>query len=175
MPGSLPMIDSSAPSTVMVTPVSSAAVSSRLASEASENNGRSAKVIAHANPTVEPSRAHAVSAVSKSAKPLQEKSNIVGDGSIAASKFIRHDLAKRSLESAVDQINHSRLNSAELSFYVHEPTQKFVVEVKDKESGEVVGQFPTETAIRVAQSINALIRRESGSEELRGLLLDRSA
>tara|TARA_B100000780_G_C20938619_1_gene374314 strand:+ start:433 stop:774 length:342 start_codon:yes stop_codon:yes gene_type:complete len=113
--------------------------------------------------------------VSKSAKPLQEKSNIVGDGSIAASKFIRHDLAKRSLESAVDQINHSRLNSAELSFYVHEPTQKFVVEVKDKESGEVVGQFPTETAIRVAQSINALIRRESGSEELRGLLLDRSA
>ena len=141
----------------MVPSVTSAAVSSRLASEASVNKGRSATFIADANPTVEPYLANAVSAVSESAKPLLEKSNIIGDGSVGALKL--------AIESAVYEVNHSsRLNSAELSFYVHEPTQKFVVEVKDKESGEIMGQFPTSGAIKVAQNI----------EELKGILLDRS-
>ena len=106
---------------------------------------------------MEPYLANAVSAVSESAKPLLEKSNIIGDGSVGALKL--------AIESAVYEVNHSsRLNSAELSFYVHEPTQKFVVEVKDKESGEIMGQFPTSGAIKVAQNI----------EELKGILLDRS-
>jgi uncharacterized FlaG/YvyC family protein len=47
---------------------------------------------------------------------------------------------------------------------VDESVQRFVVEVKDSDTGELIAKYPAESALRIAESL----------ETLKGVLFDRS-
>lgn len=82
------------------------------------------------------------------------------------SEFSSETLAQKqmNLKEAVEQIN-SELTSlqSDLGFSVDFETNKNVVTVTRKESGEVVRQIPSETVLNIAHNI----------EKLKGVLFDR--
>jgi flagellar protein FlaG len=70
---------------------------------------------------------------------------------------------RRALEEATELLNKQiSRNSRDLNFSIDDVTNKVVVTVKNRESGEVVRQIPTEVAIRVAHNI----------DNMKGLLQD---
>ena len=71
--------------------------------------------------------------------------------------------ARRTLEEATEHLNQQMSrNSRDLSFSVDDVANKVVVTVKNRISGEVVRQIPSEVALRVAHNL----------EDMKGLLQD---
>ncbi|WP_396432660.1 flagellar protein FlaG [Limnohabitans sp.] len=61
----------------------------------------------------------------------------------------------RSLEEASEQLNKQMSrNNRDLSFSVDNVSSKVVLTVTNKESGEVIRQIPSETALRVAHNLD---------------------
>ena len=70
---------------------------------------------------------------------------------------------RRTLEEATEHLNQQmRRNSRDLSFSVDDVANKVVVTVKNRISGEVVRQIPSEVALRVAHNL----------DDMKGLLQD---
>lgn len=62
---------------------------------------------------------------------------------------------RRALEEATTQLNKQmQRNNRDLSFSVDDVSNKVVVTVKNRESGEVVRQIPSEVALRVAHNLD---------------------
>ena len=75
-------------------------------------------------------------------------------------------LERDALETAVADIQDFTQNiQRSLSFSINENTGRTVVEVKDRATGEVIRQLPTEEALRLAESI----------DEMRSLLFEAEA
>ena len=75
------------------------------------------------------------------------------------------DLARmrRELEAAIERLNDQvSQNARELGFSIDEETDRLIVRVTNKETGELVRQIPAEAVIRFANSV----------EDLRGVLFD---
>lgn len=70
------------------------------------------------------------------------------------------------LQQAVQDINRKLSNSTALEFSIDKSTGVTVVKVKDKESGEVIRQIPSDAALAIAESIG---------EFQKGLLLKQEA
>ena len=63
--------------------------------------------------------------------------------------------ARRTLEEATEHLNKQmKRNNRDLSFSVDDVSNKVVVTVKNRESGEVVRQIPSEVALRVAHNLD---------------------
>ncbi|MDB9734591.1 flagellar protein FlaG [Porticoccaceae bacterium] len=123
-------------------PAASAAAGGRQASNyASSMNTNSVKAIDHIASTVK--AASAASAISKAATQPTEK----------------------NVGAAVIEINQVfQSANTSLAFYVDKSSQRFVVEVKDTNTGESIVKFPGEAALRIAESI----------ESLKGVLFDKT-
>lgn len=123
-------------------PAVSAASGGRQASHyASSMNTNSVKAIDHIASTVK--AASAASAISKAASQPTEK----------------------NVGAAVIEINQVfKSANTSLAFYVDKSSQRFVVEVKDTNTGESIVKFPGEAALKIAENI----------ESLKGVLFDKT-
>jgi flagellar protein FlaG len=75
----------------------------------------------------------------------------------------REDIEKR-LDQAVQRLNEQMQNGQrELGFSVDNKTDKLIVKVTNKETGELIRQIPAEAVVKMAQSI----------ESLKGVLFDK--
>lgn len=64
---------------------------------------------------------------------------------------------RRQLQEAIEQLNRQMANDKRnLSFSVDDVADKVVVTVKNSQSGEVVRQIPSETALKVAHHLSNL-------------------
>jgi flagellar protein FlaG len=71
----------------------------------------------------------------------------------------------KNVDAAVIEINQVfQSANTSLAFYVDKSSQRFVVEVKDTNTGESIVKFPGEAALRIAESI----------ESLKGVLFDKT-
>ena len=119
-------------------PVASARQASTYASNMSTNI---VKAMDHVASTVK--AASAASAISKAASQPTEK----------------------NVGAAVIEINQVfKSANTSLAFYVDKSSQRFVVEVKDTNTGESIVKFPGEAALKIAESI----------ESLKGVLFDKT-
>ena len=72
---------------------------------------------------------------------------------------------EKNVDAAVIEINQVfQSANTSLAFYVDKSSQRFVVEVKDTNTGESIVKFPGEAALRIAESI----------ESLKGVLFDKT-
>jgi flagellar protein FlaG len=88
-----------------------------------------------------------------------EHTNKVAIESKNSSAHVAMDAQKMrdSIQEAVDRLNEQMQQSQRsLGFKVDSATDQVVVMVTNKETGEVVRQIPTEAAIRMSQSFEAL-------------------
>jgi flagellar protein FlaG len=70
---------------------------------------------------------------------------------------------RRELEDAIKRLNEQvQQNARELGFSIDEETDRLIVRVTNKETGELIRQIPAEAVIRFSRSI----------EDLRGVLFD---
>ena len=68
----------------------------------------------------------------------------------------REDIEKR-LDQAVQRLNEQMQNGQrELGFSVENKTDRLIVKVTNKETGELVRQIPAEAVVKMAQSIDSL-------------------
>lgn len=72
----------------------------------------------------------------------------------------------QQLQQAVQTINRKLSSSTSLEFTIDKGTRQTVVKVMDKDSGEVIRQIPSDTALAIAESIG---------EFQKGLLLRQEA
>ena len=72
----------------------------------------------------------------------------------------------QQLQQALQTINRKLASSTSLEFSFDKGTKQTVVKVTDKDSGEVIRQIPSETALAIAESIG---------EFQKGLLLRQEA
>lgn len=123
-------------------PAAGAAVSARQASNyAGSMSTSSAKAMDHIASTVK--TASAASAISKTTSQPTEK----------------------KVDAAVIEINQVfQSANTSLAFYVDKSSQRFVVEVKDTNTGESIVKFPGEAALKIAETI----------ESLKGVLFDKT-
>lgn len=80
---------------------------------------------------------------------------------------IRYDpeQQRQNLQEAIDRLNdQAERGQRNLHFSMAEDVNRFVITVKNKQSGEVVRQIPDEVVLKVAQSI----------EQMKGLLWNES-
>ena len=125
-------------------------------------------------PTIDPVR-QAVSTAGSTTSPSKNSSapgdavqnfESVNSATTKLSEITSETLAKKqiNLQQAVEQIN-SELTSlqSDIGFSVDFETNKNVVTVTRKDSGEVVRQIPSETVLNVARNI----------EKLKGVLFDK--
>ncbi|MDG0969556.1 MAG: flagellar protein FlaG [Porticoccaceae bacterium] len=131
----------------MSIPSTDAAVSARQTSKyVGTISTTSAKAIAHINSTVQSSSATAVSAANQTANQKAQSS-------------------EKNIDAAVSEINQVfQSASTSLAFYVDKSSQRFVVEVKDTNTGESIVKFPGEAVLKIAESI----------ESLKGVLFDKT-
>jgi flagellar protein FlaG len=131
----------------MSIPTTDAAVSAHQASKyVGTISTTSAKAIAHINSTVQSSSATAVSAANQTATQKAQSS-------------------EKNIDAAVSEINQVfQSASTSLAFYVDKSSQRFVVEVKDTNTGESIVKFPGEAVLKIAESI----------ESLKGVLFDKT-
>jgi flagellar protein FlaG len=72
---------------------------------------------------------------------------------------------EKNVDAAVIEINQVfQSANTSLAFYVDKSSQRFVVEVKDTNTGESIVKFPGEAALKIAESI----------ESLKGVLFDKT-
>lgn len=74
--------------------------------------------------------------------------------------------APQQLQQALQTINRRLAGNTSLEFSIDEGTRQTVVKIMDKDSGEVIRQIPSETALAIAESIG---------EFQKGLLLRQEA
>ena len=76
-----------------------------------------------------------------------------------------NQLTEKNIDAAIKEINEV-FQSADtrLGFYVDKSSQRFVVEVKDTNTGETIIKFPGEAILKVAENI----------ESLKGILFDKT-
>jgi flagellar protein FlaG len=131
----------------MSIPTTDAAVSAHQASKyVGTISTTSAKAIAHINSTVQSSSATAVPAANQTANQKAQSS-------------------EKNIDAAVSEINQVfQSASTRLAFYVDKSSQRFVVEVKDTNTGESIVKFPGEAVLKIAESI----------ESLKGVLFDKT-
>ena len=124
--------------------IDATAPSMRQASQLSSKGVNSAKAIEHIKSTVQASAAAlAVNKAHSETKATNEK----------------------AIESAVKDINQVfQSSNTSLAFYVDKSSQRFVVEVKDTDTGESIVKFPGEAVLKIAESI----------ETLKGILFDKA-
>jgi flagellar protein FlaG len=73
--------------------------------------------------------------------------------------------SEKNIDAAVSEINQVfQSASTSLAFYVDKSSQRFVVEVKDTNTGESIVKFPGEAVLKIAESI----------ESLKGVLFDKT-
>ncbi len=100
------------------------------------------------------------SAIAQLAAVSKARATDRGDQSQQDKAFSSAELAQ-----AVNEINTILdTSSTGWKFYVDESVQRFVVEVKDSDTGELIAKYPAESALRIAESL----------ETLKGVLFDRS-
>ena len=131
----------------MSIPTTDAAVSAHQASKCVGTiSTTSAKAIAHINSTVQSWSATAVPAANQTANQKAQSS-------------------EKNIDAAVSEINQVfQSASTSLAFYVDKSSQRFVVEVKDTNTGESIVKFPGEAVLKIAESI----------ESLKGVLFDKT-
>ena len=121
----------------------------------------------------------------KGSKPLERGVTSTNEGSAKAvsslvkntkSTPVKSSLSKKTLvetlktneekvRAAVKEINNELVKlQSELGFSVDKVAKEVVVTVKRKESGEIVRQIPSETALKLAHNF----------EKLKGILLDKT-
>lgn len=124
--------------------IDATAPSMRQASQLSSKGVNSAKAIEHIKSTVQESAAAlTVNKTHSEKKATNEK----------------------AIESAVKDINQVfQSSNTSLAFYVDKSSQRFVVEVKDTDTGESIVKFPGEAVLKIAESI----------ETLKGVLFDKA-
>jgi flagellar protein FlaG len=124
--------------------IDATAPSMRQASQLSSKGVNSAKAIEHIKSTVQASAAAlAVNKTHSETKVTNQK----------------------AIESAVKDINQVfQSSNTSLAFYVDKSSQRFVVEVKDTDTGESIVKFPGEAVLKIAESI----------ETLKGVLFDKA-
>lgn len=61
----------------------------------------------------------------------------------------------QQLQQAVQTINRKLAGSTSLEFSIDKGTRQTVVKVMDKDSGEVIRQIPSDSALAIAESIGA--------------------
>jgi flagellar protein FlaG len=72
---------------------------------------------------------------------------------------------EKNVDAAVIEINQVfQSANTSLAFYVDKSSQRFVVEVKDTNTGESIVKFPGEAALKIAENI----------ESLKGVLFDKT-
>tara|TARA_B100000767_G_scaffold17762_1_gene16340 strand:- start:1046 stop:1444 length:399 start_codon:yes stop_codon:yes gene_type:complete len=72
---------------------------------------------------------------------------------------------ENKVDAAIIEINQVfQSANTSLAFYVDKSSQRFVVEVKDTDTGESIVTFPGEAALKIAESI----------ESLKGVLFDKT-
>lgn len=72
---------------------------------------------------------------------------------------------RRSLQEAAERLNKQMTRSSrDLSFSVDDVANTVVITVKNRDSGEVIRQIPSEVALRVAHNL----------EDVKGLLQDKN-
>ncbi len=70
---------------------------------------------------------------------------------------------RQALEEAIERLNDQvAQNARELGFSIDEATDRLVIKVTNKETGELVRQIPAEAVLKIADSLS----------DLRGLLFD---
>jgi flagellar protein FlaG len=64
---------------------------------------------------------------------------------------------QRRLDEAIERLNEQmKQNQTKLGFVVDSATDRLIVKVMNKETGEVVRQIPGEAVIKIAQSIQSM-------------------
>ena len=104
--------------------------------------------------------ANAIQSRAKTTKSTSDKSSI-------SSKTLAETLKtnEEKVRAAVKEINNELVKlQSELGFSVDKVAKEVVVTVKRKESGEIVRQIPSETALKLAHNF----------EKLKGSLLDKT-
>ena len=73
------------------------------------------------------------------------------------------EVSRRELKQAVERLNEqAQKDGRNLAFSLDEQADRFVIRVKNSNTGELVRQIPDETVLRIAHTL----------EELKGLLYD---
>lgn len=80
-------------------------------------------------------------------------------------------------KNVITQLNENvQKVSRQLEFKVDEQSGRTIIKVKDRESGEVIREIPSEEIIRIGNRIRELAESlHSSTPELTGLLLERQA
>lgn len=74
-----------------------------------------------------------------------------------------YTISEESLDKLVNEVNHKfKLFNKELSYKIHEETNRISVEIKDSETGEVIKEIPSEESLDLSAKI----------KEMAGLLID---
>jgi flagellar protein FlaG len=72
------------------------------------------------------------------------------------------EVPKKSVEAAVEQMkDFAQVMSRQLQFDVDEDSGKTVVRVLDKDSGEVIRQFPSDEILALASHMKALLQEDT--------------
>lgn len=70
------------------------------------------------------------------------------DKNLEDSKVNKENNYNESLDKLVSQVNEKfKVTKKELSYEVHEKTNRFIVKVKDSESGKIIKEIPTEESL----------------------------
>jgi len=104
---------------------------------------------------------------SNTVQPRVKTTNSTSDKSSISKKTLVETLKtnEEKVREAVKEINNELVKlQSELGFSVDKVAKEVVVTVKRKESGEIVRQIPSETALKLAHNF----------EKLKGILLDKT-
>ena len=136
-------------------------IKSAVASAAlSQNDAKGSKPLARDVTSTNKGGSNAVSSRVKTTDSTLDKSSI-------SSKTLAETLKtnEEKVRAAVKEINNELVKlQSELGFSVDKVAKEVVVTVKRKESGEIVRQIPSETALKLAHNF----------EKLKGILLDKT-
>ena len=126
----------------------------------SQNSVKGFKPLAPDVASTKKGSANAVQSRVKTTKSTLDKSSI-GNKTLAETLKINEE----KVRAAVKEINNELVKlQSELGFSVDKVAKEVVVTVKRKESGEIVRQIPSETALKLAHNF----------EKLKGILLDKT-
>ena len=94
------------------------------------------------------------------AKNSIESENRQEIASKEASSVIMNDTNRKELDETVSQLNDSLQNiQRNLEFRVDEDIGRIVINVRDKETGELVRQIPSEEVLQLAKNLHAASER----------------
>ena len=126
----------------------------------SQNSAKGAKPLAPDVASTNKGSANAVQLRVKTTKSTSDKSSIGNKTLVETLKT-----NEEKVRAAVKEINNELVKlQSELGFSVDKVSNNVVVTVKRKESGEIVRQIPSETALKLAHNF----------EKLKGILLDKT-